>query len=146
MPQTRANHARFDPGFHFTLVPLLLVALLLSIVFVVHAAHCHHGLLHAAWALLMTLVLILTALKTRLYGLKVQDRVIRLEERLRLASILPEQLHSRIVELTEDQLIALRFASDAELTVRVREALEQKLSRKQIKERIENWRADNWRV
>jgi len=82
----------------------------------------------------------------RLYPLKVQDRVIRLEERLRLQSLAPEEWHAQIYRLTEDQLIGLRFAGDDEVVELAKEALEGNLSRKQIKERIKNWRADDWRV
>ena len=84
--------------------------------------------------------------KSRLSTLRVQDRVIRLEERLRLTVLLPEPLRSRIPELTEGQLIALRFASDDELPKLVERALSEKLSREDIKKSIQTWRPDYWRA
>ena len=84
--------------------------------------------------------------KIRLYALKVQDRVIRLEEQLRLAKLLPESLKSRVCELTEDQLIGMRFASDGELSGLVEKSLAGKWSRKEVKQAIQTWRPDNWRV
>ena len=85
-------------------------------------------------------------LKIRTYPLKVQDRVIRLEERLRLQSLAPQEWHTHLHRLNEDQLIGLRFASDDEVIALAKQALEQNLSRKQIKERIGSWRADDWRI
>jgi hypothetical protein len=84
--------------------------------------------------------------KLRTYPLKVQDRVIRLEERLRLQALAPAAWHAQIYRLTEDQLIALRFAADDEVVELAKQALEGNLSRKEIKERIKNWRADDWRI
>jgi hypothetical protein len=86
------------------------------------------------------------ALKARFYALKAQDRIIRLEERERLAGLLAEPLRSRIGELSEGQLVAIRFASDAEVAGLVQEALAKKLSKADIKKSIKNWRADYFRV
>jgi hypothetical protein len=94
----------------------------------------------------LALVLFIGLFKMRLYSLKVQDRVIRLEERLRLAQVLPDRLRSRIGELTEGQLIALRFASDAELPALVDKALAEKTAPTDIKKLIANWRPDYYRV
>jgi hypothetical protein len=76
----------------------------------------------------------------------VQDRVIRLEERLRLQALAPSEWHAQIYRLNEDQLIGLRFASDDEVVDLAKQALEESLTRKQIKERIKIWRTDDWRI
>jgi len=147
-PQTFANHTRLDPLYHFFVLPLFGLALVAS--FIHFFAHIGHGdfrdHFHAFVLILLALAFMLLALKTRFYALKVQDRVIRLEERLRLASLLPEPTRSRIPELTEGQLIALRFASDAEVAGLAERALNEKLSPADIKKATQNWRPDYWRV
>lgn len=140
-PQSYANHARLDPPFHFFLAPLLIVAVILSIISLVR----HPGLDSTLW-LLLAVGLFLTAGKARSYALKAQDRVIRLEERMRLSVLLPEAARPRIAELTEPQLIGLRFASDAELPALALRALNEGLTKKQIKATIQAWRADTFRV
>ena len=94
---------------------------------------------HAFLLILLAVALLTAVFKIRLYTLKVQDRVIRLEERLRLTQLLAEPLRSRIPELTESQLCGLRFASDAEIPKLVERALNQKLSRADIKKARESF-------
>jgi hypothetical protein len=139
--QNLKNHARFDPPFHFFLTFVFLGNLIVAIVYLVH-----HLCFYSAWLVLLSVALILALLKLRQYPIKVQDRVIRLEERLRLQALAPAEWHSQIYRLTEDQLIGLRFAADDEVVELAKQALEHNLNRKQIKERIKDWRADDWRV
>jgi len=147
-PQTFANHTRWDPPFHFFVLPILILGLILTLIH--FFAHITHGdirdHIHAFLLILLALALLTWLLKTRLYSLRVQDRVIRLEERLRLTQLLSEPVRSRIPELTEEQLVGLRFASDAELPKLAERALNEKLSRDDIKKAIQNWRPDYWRV
>jgi hypothetical protein len=140
-PQSFANHGRLDPPFHFLLVPIGLAAVVLSIILLVRQP----GIGSILGVLLSVGLFMLTA-KARSYALKAQDRVIRLEERMRLAMLLPETARPRIAELTESQLIALRFASDAELPALAMRALNEGMTNKQIKTSIQTWRADYFRV
>jgi Na+/melibiose symporter-like transporter len=140
-PQTYANHTRWDPPFHFFVGPALIITVIGMIV-----AAVRHPNVHSAWMVVVAVALLILAFKTRLYALKVQERVIRLEERLRLSTLLAEPLRSRIGELTESQLIALRFASDAETPALVEATLANNWSRSEIKKQIKNWRPDEFRV
>jgi hypothetical protein len=147
-PQTFANHTRLDPWFHFFLLPVFGLLLLLSLVhFVVHITEggLRHQF-HSALLIVLALAFLVAVFKIRLYSLKVQDRVIRLEERQRLTLLLPESLRSRIPELTEGQLVALRFAADAELPKLAERALSERLPPADIKKAIQTWRPDYWRV
>ncbi|HLI03751.1 MAG TPA: DUF6526 family protein [Terracidiphilus sp.] len=122
-------------------MPVLLINLFAAMVYLVRHPH-----FHAAWLLVLSIAALVLAFKVRIYPLKVQDRLIRLEERLRLQALAPAEWHSQIFRLTEDQLIGLRFAADDEVVQLARQALEHNLTRKQIKERIRSWRADYFRV
>jgi len=147
-PQTYANHTRLDPAFHFFLLPVFGLGLILSLVhFFYHFRESDlRDNIHSFFLIVLALALLTAVLKIRLYSLKVQDRVIRLEERLRLTQLLAEPLRSRIPELTEGQLVGIRFASDAEVPKLVERALNEKLTRKDIKQAIQNWRPDYFRV
>ena|ERR1041385_1137593 len=139
--QSLKNHTKLDPLFHQFMLPVALILLIGSTYGAVTEPGWRSGLqvLAVLWA-------IVAMFKIRLYALKVQDRVIRLEERMRLDKLLSEPLRSRISELSEDQLIGLRFACDTEVSALVKKALDGKLDRKQIKAEIQTWRPDNWRV
>jgi hypothetical protein len=140
-PQTYATHRRFEPLQHFVLTPIFLITVISSLV------QCYrHPNLHSAWFVVLAVGLLLLALQVRQYALKVQDRLIRLEETLRMEHILPDDLKGRISELTPKQMVGLRFAADAELAHRVREALDEHLSGEAIKKRIQVWRPDTFRV
>ena len=140
-PQTYANHTRWDPSFHFFALPVFLLLALAGVVHFIWRPGLHSGLMFVVGVALAVVVS-----KTRVYSLRVQDRVIRLEEQLRLASLLPEPLRSRIPELTTGQLVGLRFASDAEVPGLVERSLSEKLSKEDIKKAIQNWRPDYLRV
>ena len=139
--QSLKNHARLDPAYHV----LLFLTYIANLVYAGFHVYRQPSL-SSGWYVVLSLVAIVPLLKIRTYALKVQDRVIRLEERLRLQALAPQEWHTQLCRLTEDQLIALRFAADDEVVALAKQALEQNLNRKQIKERIRSWRADNWRV
>lgn len=142
MPQTRANHARFVPLFHFVVFGLLVLNLLWRLYVVVR--WFGWGTLFDA---LLAVALVLFAWSVRTFDARLQDRIIRLEMRLRLQRLLPAELHPRILELRPGQLIALRFAPDDEVPALVDEILAGRLQRGvEIKDRIKNWEPDYFRV
>lgn len=141
VPQSLANHTRFDPPFHFFVLPVFAISVIVAIVHLVR-----YPCLMAAWLVVFAVAAAVAVTKVRTYALKVQDRIIRLEERLRLAILVDKPLRARIVELSEPQMVALRFASDAELPALASRALSEKLSNAEIKKAIVQWRPDYWRV
>lgn len=140
-PQNYANHRRFVPLYHFVLFGVLVINLLWSVLRAVRSFSFETG-----WGVVMALALLVMFFFLRGFPLTVQDRVIRLEMRLRLKDVLPTDLRSRILELTPDQLIGLRFASDAELPDLVRETLSNNIKdRDVIKRKVRDWQADHLR-
>jgi hypothetical protein len=140
-PQTLANHARFDPAYHFFALPVIALTVIAAMVHLVQHPSWFNG-----WIVLFVIAVATLALKARFYALKVQDRIIRLEERERLAGLLVDPLRSRIRELTEGQLVALRFACDTEVSSLTQETLSKNLSKADIKKSIKSWRPDYFRV
>jgi hypothetical protein len=140
-PQTYANHGRLDPPFHFFIVPILLINVVVRSVI----AFRHRDLL-SHWNIVVSIALLLLAGIARSYALRVQDRVIRMEERIRIAAVASPATLARMDEFTIRQFVALRFAPYAELGPLADRALAEQLTPKQIKQAIVNWRPDTHRV
>lgn len=142
IPQSFENHTRWQAPFHFFLTPVLLANVVIAVVQLVRDPGLDRG-----WGLVISIALVVIAALTRVNPLKVQDRVIRLEESLRYYQLLPEDLARRAASLTPAQTVALRFAPDEELEGLVREVLEGRLTKPgEIKRAVKNWRADTLRV
>ena len=139
--QSYKNHTKWDPPVHFFVMPVIVATLIFS---VVHAWDYPNGI--TLWLVLLSVALCVWVVKTRTYALRVQNRLIRLEERLRMEKLLPVELMLRFDDLTMGQIIGLRFASDGELTDLTRRALDERLTPQQVKAAIKNWRPDHYRV
>ncbi len=140
--QTYKSHARFFPPFHFFVVPVLLINVFVA-GWLVYRAPSRLGV----WQLIVSVALVMTALTARVMVLAVQDRVIRLEMRLRMREVLPADLQARIPEISRQQCIGLRFASDAELPVLVRKVLAGELkTASEIKKQVAQWQGDYLRA
>lgn len=140
-PQTFANHTRWDPPFHFFVFPVFTITFFLTIWNLIQ-----NFSFTSAWMVVVAMAVLVATFKIRTYALKAQDRVIRLEERMRLERLLPESLRGKVPMLREGQLIAMRFASDAEIPALVEKTLAGNLKGGEIKKAIVNWRPDYFRV
>lgn len=140
--QSFENHAKTVPLFHYVAFPILAINLFWSIYRLIRHFSAENVL-----SLLLAVAFVLMFFFARVFALAVQDRVIRLEMRLRLQQLLPPDLRARIPEFALGQLIALRFASDAELPELARKVLEEKVTdRKAIKKMIRDWQPDELRA
>lgn len=136
--QTFENHVRVVPAYHMFVFGVFLIN------FVWRLVQLRDGITFGSiMNVLMGAAFVVLFFYARIFALTVQDRVIRLEMRLRLERLLPPDLRSRISEFTVPQLVSLRFAEDQELSLLARQVLDEKLNdRKSIKRRIKNWQAD----
>lgn len=147
--QSFSNHARYVPGFHFVTFGLLAVNLIWRLLFAwrVYGLVGRTLFVDAVMDVVLAVALLLLAWYTRVFPLRVQDRVIRGEERERLARLLPAEQRARIPELSTRQLIALRFASDDEAAALAGKVLDERITDpKAIKALIRGWRADHLRA
>jgi hypothetical protein len=136
--QTYKSHRKYIPVFHFFVEPVLLINIIAQLLYL-----NKHRTLYKAWMVVVAVALAVVPFAARYMMARVQDRVIRLEERLRLASLLPAEARGRINDLTMPQLVALRFASDEEVTGLAQRCLNGELTKgEQIKEEIRAWRPD----
>jgi hypothetical protein len=141
--QNLSNHAKFSPPFHFFVLPVTFINFGWSI----YRWKVTGFSLDGFERVLLAAALVVGFISVRTMALRVQDRVIRLEEQLRYERVLPADLKPRISEFTVDQLISLRFASDAELPALARRVLDDKLGqRKAIKQMVKSWRPDYLRA
>lgn len=140
--QSYKSHRRYIPVYHFFALPVVILNVVVEIVRLTRSPT-----LYNAWLVLFALALAIFIVVARSMAARVQDRVIRLEERMRLGRLLPEELHDRIDELRPSHLVALRFASDEELPDLARRCLAGELTRaEQIKKEIRTWRPDYLRM
>jgi hypothetical protein len=141
--QSFANHGRYVPIYHFFAVPVFVVNFVWSLFRLRTLGFSFAGV----FGVLLAAALVVLVLEARLFALAVQDRVIRLEERVRYERVLPEELRWRADELTVNQFVSLRFASDDELPQLMSRVLDEKLTeRKAIKRVIKTWRPDSLRA
>jgi hypothetical protein len=140
-PQTFANHTRWHPLFHFFILPVMLINFIWAIVDFVKAPGPNSG-----WWIVVSLALLMLTFFARTYSLKVQDRVIRLEESLRYRQILSPAALQQSSALRIPQIVALRFAADDELEALMAQTLAGSFKSKDIKQAVKNWRADTFRV
>jgi hypothetical protein len=140
--QSYASHRRYIPQFHFFVLPVLIANVAVTVIEFVRNPR-----FLTAWIAIVAIALGIGIWTARAMALRAQDRIIRLEERVRLGQLLPPDLRSRIGELHASQLIAIRFAPDEEVPDLVRRTLDGELkTRADIKRAIQNWRADHLRV
>ena len=138
--QSYANHRRYVPAYG-ALFAILSINVIYSVVY-----SFRHPAFDSYWRVALGIGFLIFFFTVRGFATHNQDRIIRLEERLRLAQILPDGLKARISELSEAQLVGLRFASDAEVPALMQKTLTDRLDREAIKKVIQNWRADTFRV
>jgi hypothetical protein len=138
-PQTYATHRRWEPLFHFFALPVLL--LIFPAWSIVHL-YRHYPAPQSFVFLVFAFAIAVLAVYARVFALRVQDRLTALEERLRLERTLPPEARATAAQLTDGQLIGLRFASDEEVADLVAAACAEKLTREQIKKRVKSWRPD----
>ncbi len=141
--QNHKNHARMVTGFHYVLGTIILITLICSIINFYHEVQSGGEILESIILVLMTISVLLAAFYGRSFALKAQDRAIRAEENFRHYILTGKPLDN---SLKMGQILALRFAPDAELPALVQKAISENLGNKDIKQLIKDWKGDFYRV
>jgi hypothetical protein len=144
--QNYNNHTRYFPFQHFLIMPLTLIYLIWTIVNFVRAIISGAGISIQIYHLIGALILFLLPMLARIYALKNQDRIIRMEMRQRYFELTGKPFRDHEKKLRLSQIIALRFASDEELLPLIEKTIEEDLRSKEIKKSIKNWQEDRRRV
>ena len=140
--QTFKSHRRYIPAYHFFALPVLILNVVAQVLYFLKWRTPYK-----LFMIVVAIALVVVAFAVRGMVARVQDRVIRLEERMRLANLLPIEMHAGINDLTAAQLVGLRFASDVEVAALAQRCMNGELTKRdQIKKEIKNWRPDNLRA
>jgi hypothetical protein len=140
--QTFKSHRRYIPIYHFFALPVLILNVVAQILYFLK-----YRTPYKLFMIVVAIALVVLGFSVRFMVARVQDRVIRLEERLRLSNLLPVEMHAGINDLTRSQLVGLRFASDEEVVGLAQRCMNGELTKaEQIKREVKNWRPDNLRA
>lgn len=141
--QNFRNHRRLFPLHHFFITPLSIFCFISSLIL---PFRLELGVWQIIICLSVGLILLILPVVARIYGLKNQDRIIRLELRQRYYELTGEPLSEKELSLRKSQIIALRFADNDQIVSLINDAIDKNLSAKEIKETVKNWQSDHWRV
>jgi predicted nuclease of restriction endonuclease-like RecB superfamily len=144
--QNFKNHSRYYPFHHFVITPLTLIYLGWTVINLVQSIKSSEGIAQQVYHLIGAMILFFLPLLARIYGLKNQDRIIRMEMRQRYFELTGKPFREKEKRLRLSQIIALRFASDEELLPLMERTMEENLRAKKIKQLIKNWQEDRRRV
>lgn len=144
--QNYKNHTRYYPFHHFVITPLTLLYLIWAIVNLISGIKSGSGINDQLYQIIGAIILFLLPPLARIYALKNQDRIIRLEMRQRYFELTAKSFQEKEKQLRLSQIIALRFAADDELLALIDRAINESLKPSEIKKSITNWQEDRRRV
>lgn len=142
--QNFQNHAKYYPLHHFFILPLTLVFLGWTVIKMDFSNS--DAISESIYQFLSAFIILLISYLPRIYALKNQNRIIRLEMRQRFLELTGTTFYEKEKQLSPAQIIALRFAGDDEILALIEKSIDEKTAPKEIKKSIKNWKADHHRV